>query len=120
MLNANNISGQGTITGLTTVQGPPVGALTTASNATAATQQAAAPAQSNNDRPSIIIVEVLGYGGGSGNDATPDSEEEKRHKAKDRQSYDPAGSVQYVGVGALTDDQKRTLTLPEQSRLVPE
>jgi len=120
VLNANNIQVQGTIAGVPTVQGPPVGALTTASNATAATQQAAAPAQSNNDRPSIIIVEVLGYGGGNGNDATPDSEEDKRRKARDRQSYDPTGSVQYVGVGALTDDQKRKLTLSEQSRLVPE
>jgi hypothetical protein len=120
VLNANNISGQGTVTGVPTAPAPNVSAALSTSNATAATQQTPAPAQSNNDRPSIIIVEVLGYGGGDGNDATPDSEGDKRRKAKDRQSYDPTGSVQYVGVGALTDDQKRKLTLSEQSRLVPE
>ena len=43
VLNAANIQVQGTSTGVPTVQGPPAGALTAASNTAAASQQAAAP-----------------------------------------------------------------------------
>jgi hypothetical protein len=73
ILNAANIQVQGTSSGIPTVQTPNISAALSTSNATAATQQAAAPAQTNNDRPSVIIVEVLGYGGGNG-DSAPDDE----------------------------------------------
>src|ERR1700689_4127484 len=61
VINAANIQVQGTTTGIPVVSGPPVAALTTASNTAAATQQMTPAAPNNNDRPSIIIVEVLGY-----------------------------------------------------------
>ncbi len=65
VVNAANIQAQGTVTGAPTVQAPNIGGLTEASNtAGAAAQQAAGPRQgSGNVQPSIIIVEVLGFGG---------------------------------------------------------
>ena len=70
-------------------------------------------------------VEVLGYGGSDacdnptpsggckGNGAPPS----ELRKKDDHQSYDPASSVQYVGVGLLSDDQKSKLTPEELSNL---
>ncbi|WP_245475962.1 filamentous haemagglutinin family protein [Bradyrhizobium sp. Leo170] len=115
IINAANIQAQGNVTGVPTVQAPPVAALSTSSNLTAATQQAQPIAPSTNDRPSIIIVEFLGFGGGDG--TSPDGGEERRRRDQGRQSYDPTSSVQYVGVGQLTDDQLRKLTPEEQHRL---
>ena len=54
--NANNFKVSGTTTGVPTVQA----------------QQAAGPRQGSGDaQPSIIIVEVLGFGGGDGGEVRP-------------------------------------------------
>jgi hypothetical protein len=65
VLNAFNIQVNGATVGLPVVQGPPIGALTAGNNAAgAAAKTANQPEEKPKEqRPSIIIVEVLGFGG---------------------------------------------------------
>jgi Filamentous haemagglutinin family outer membrane protein len=98
VLNAFNIQANGTVTGLAVPQGAPVNALTSANNtAGAAAKTADVPAQSNKDQPSVIIVEVLGYGGGGEPDQP--SREEKRERGQGRQGYNPDSAFQIIGLG---------------------
>jgi len=123
VLNAFNIQVGGTAIGVPVAPTADVGALTTAGAAAgAAAKSAEAPTQSQNaDRPSIIIVEILGFGGGDGTPpAQPQTDD--RSKKGDRRSqndgaYDPYSPVHLLGNGALTDWQKRKLTADEKSNL---
>ena len=118
VVNAANIEVQGKSKGVPVVEAPNIGGLTEASNtAGAAAQQAAVPQQgSGNAQPSVIIVEVLGYGGGDGTtqDGPPDDRREKRSSLD---SYDPASAVHMLGNGRLSEDQKRRLTEDERKQL---
>jgi len=64
------------------------------------------------DQPSVIIVEVVGYGGGSG-DATPnqDNSEEERRQRNGWQSYnyDQTSPFQVLGAGELSSYQREAL-----------
>jgi filamentous hemagglutinin len=80
IINAGNIQVGGVSTGIPTVAAPNIGSLTSASNTAAASSNAAQQLAGQNvtpaeheELPSIISVEVLGYGGG-------DEEEEKKKK----------------------------------------
>ena len=83
VLNVGNIQVGGSSSGIPTVAAPNLGGLTNASNTAAASSDAAAQIASQNtapvaqeDSPSLISVEVIGYGGGD------DQGEEERRKKK--------------------------------------
>jgi len=108
IVNAANISVQGSSSGIPTVQAPSISAALSNSNATTATQQTAAPTQSANGQPSVITVEVLGYGSG---DITPDDDKQRRNRGG---LQDPASRVQVIGSGELSQEQRQKLTPAEQ------
>ncbi len=118
ILNAANIQVQGTSSGIPTVQAPSISAALATSNATAATQQTATPNQgSGHAQPSVIIVEVLGYGGGDGGEERKIDEEQRRSHGQRARGYDASSSVQFVGMGQLSESQKDKLTAEERDRL---
>ena len=118
VLNAGNIQVGGKATGVPTVEAPNIGGLTAANNTAGAGAKTDAPTGStgNNDRPSIIIVEVLGYGGSGDDSPTPDPDAQKR-RGKDDRSYDTNSPFQVVGAGALNQAADRYLTEAEKKAL---
>ena len=127
VLNAFNIQVQGTITGLPTFTGPNVGALTTASNVAGASQVAVpAPTGANNKgQPSVIIVEVIGYGGGSGSgDTEAPAQPQDQQRRKDgkqgyniQPEYNDKSAVQVAGYGTLNETEAKILTPEERQKL---
>ncbi len=98
------------------MQGPPVSALTSANNTAAATQRTVAPTQANSERPSIIMVAALGYGGGSSDTLSSDEDNVRRRPREQRRSYNENSPYQVIGVGELTDDETASLAAEERYR----
>jgi filamentous hemagglutinin family protein len=90
VVNAGNISAGGSTSGAPAAVSPPsVSATTNASNAAAAAgNETTEPADQNTakleeaevEEPSLITVEVLGYGGGAGDEEEEDEEDEEENK----------------------------------------
>jgi len=108
VVNAGNIEVGGVARGIPTVQAPNVGALTSASGvAGAAAKTAEAPMSRDAEaRPSIIMVEVVGYGGGEGGDTPAKKPAEDNRQSGVLPAYDPKSPVRILGVGPLTDQEK--------------
>ncbi|WP_454621111.1 filamentous haemagglutinin family protein [Bradyrhizobium cenepequi] len=68
------------------------------------------------ERPSIIMVEFLGFGGG---DSTPDAPrlDDRRRPPHDRRSYDTRSPFQIIGAGTLNELGQRDLTDEEKRAL---
>lgn len=113
ILGAENIQAGGEIKGAPKASESAV-SLSVETNDKAAADAAKDTSQSPaSAQPSIIIVEVIGFGGGTGNN-DKDSEEEKRRKRSDNNSQDPASAVQVIGAGNLSPDQRQKLTITER------
>ncbi len=107
VLNTANIEVQGTTTGVPTVAAPDIGGLSSANNAAGAAAAAAAAAHpAPSDQPSIFLVEVLGYGGGSDTNA-PEQEPRERKKPTTQTRYDYGSPFQVLGLGPMSTTQIR-------------
>jgi hypothetical protein len=117
VLNAFNVDVGGVSLGVPTAAAPNVGAGISANDAAGAMQQNSEPTQQNNAQPSIIIVEVLGFGGEDGATQDEEQEDKKKQRSGSRESYDPNSAVHMLGNGRLTEAQKQGLTAEERDRL---
>tara|TARA_R110001606_G_scaffold81584_1_gene187550 strand:+ start:10790 stop:22960 length:12171 start_codon:yes stop_codon:yes gene_type:complete len=110
VVNAENIEVQGDATGLPVVAAVNVSALTSASNAAnSAVQAAEQVGRRSSNRPSVITVEILGYG-------------EERLQSGGNPSagarYQPQGPVQVLGVGQLSNGESAPLTDAERRSML--
>jgi hypothetical protein len=115
VLNANNFQVSGEVKGLPSKESsaPPLKLEGDASQKAATDAVKDVTQSRTSEQPSVIIVEVLGFGGGDG--SSNRQEEDESRAPRDRRSYNPNSAVQYVGAGSLNGEQRRQLI--EEGRL---
>ena len=123
VVNAANIQAQGESRGIPTVALVNVNALSSASAAANSATQAAQDvmrqqqAAARNGLPSIITVQVLGYGGAGGGEGGDGAQKAPPPERQGSSSYDPGSAFQMIGNGDLTERQKMRLTAAERKNL---
>ncbi|MEW6436274.1 MAG: filamentous hemagglutinin family protein [Pseudomonadota bacterium] len=122
VLNSFNIEVGGTAIGIPTSAAPNIGALDSASTAAgAATKAIASPAQNRaTAQPSILIVEIEGYGGDDGvsTTPTPNGMKKKEHQGFNTSpTYSDKSAVQIAGYGVLSEKESKILTAEEMKKL---
>jgi filamentous hemagglutinin len=106
ILGADNIKAAGEVKGLQR-ETAPVNLTVESSGEQAAAGAARAATQSDGHAlASIIIVEVIGFGGASGEGPKPDDDE---RRTREQRSYNPNSAVQFVGAGSLSEEQRQRL-----------
>ncbi len=116
VLNAENIQVQGEATGLPVIASINVGALTAASAAANSAVQAAQDVvkrQTQQARPSVISVEVLGFG-----DSHTSVSPRGKYNVSAVAPYDPANRVQYVGHGQHFNPEMLSRLSVDERRLL--
>lgn len=118
IVNVDNLAVKGEIKGVPKDEVKIAPLTTETKDSAAADAIKDATLQRGSERPSVIIVEVLGYGGGDGETQT---DKEKPRPAPEQRSqapsYDPSSPVQLVGIGALSPEQAQRLSPDERSQL---
>lgn len=121
VVNAANVQVKGESSGLPATARVNVAALTSASAAANSATQAVQEMTRNQqdaarrNLPSIISVQVLGFGEASSRiDVPRDNDTPVARRA----GYDPASAFQILGNGELTEAQQQRLTAAEKSRLL--
>lgn len=124
VLNADNFAVAGEVKGLPEVpkEAPNTGSLKlegdTSKAANDAAKTAAQPAAA--EHPSVIIVEVLGFGGGGGDGGVNNNnnpERDSRPRDDQNSGYDRNGMFRVLGNGQFSTDQTKDLTDGERREL---
>ncbi|MFF7055176.1 filamentous hemagglutinin family protein [Achromobacter spanius] len=122
VVNAANIQAQGDSAGVPVTAGVNTGALSSASAAASSAVNAAqesaqrAQAEARQNQPSVINVQILGYGDEPVAGAAPAAP--PAGSAAVAPKYDGASAVQVLGAGALDAGETASLTAEERRRLM--